>query len=255
MINKLLIITVLLSAHAHSAKLAIIIDDLGNQYQSGIRAVSLNAPLNLAFLPHTPYAKTLSERAYKKGHLNMLHQPMQSLSGAPLGPGGLSLSTPKNEYKTILKRNLASIKRPKGINNHMGSLLTQNTQAMNTLMALIKKTGLFFIDSKTSANSIAEQTAQKYGITTAHRHVFLDHIRKTEFIDQQFRQALSIAKKHGMAILIGHPYSKTLDYLEQHLPLLYLYNIELIRLDEYLKPTKTIPNTPEHTIFLFGLMP
>lgn len=255
MIKKLLIITALLSPSAHGAKLAIIIDDLGNQYRSGMRAVNLTPPLNLAFLPQTPYSRTLSERSYKKGHLNMLHQPMQSLSGAQLGPGGLSLSTPQKDYKAILERNLASISHPKGINNHMGSLLTQNQKAMDALMPLIKKTGLFFIDSKTSANSVAEKTAKKYDITTAHRHVFLDHIRKTEFIDQQFTQAFNIAKKQGFAILIGHPYSKTLDYLEKQLPLLYLYDIELVRLDEYLKPVKIIPKPSDHPIFLFGLMP
>lgn len=257
MINKLLAITFafFFCAYAQAAKLAIIIDDLGNQYKSGMRAVNLNAPLNLAFLPLTPYAKTLSSRAYKKGHLNMLHQPMQSMSGALLGPGGLSVSTPKKQYKAILERNLASITQPKGINNHMGSLLTQNQKAMDTLMPLIKKTGLFFIDSKTSANSVAEKTAKKYDITTAHRHVFLDHIRKTEFIDQQFTQALNIAKKQGFAIVIGHPYSKTLAYLEKQLPTLYLYDIELVRLDEYLKPAPITPKPSDHPIFLFGLMP
>lgn len=243
-----------LSTQAQSAKLAIIIDDLGNQYKSGLRTINLKAPLNMAFLPHTPHAKSLSIAAHKRGHLNMLHQPMASLSGAPLGPGGLSSETNKQDYKSILERNLASIRHVKGMNNHMGSLLTQDKPAMEALMPLIKEQKLFFIDSLTTASSVARKTAQKYGIRNHKRHVFLDHFRNTPFIHKQFKQAVALAKKKGFAILIGHPYKPTLDYLEKALPSLYLQNVELVRLDSYFEAQKKPPKVfVDHPIFLFGI--
>lgn len=251
----LLCLLIGLSTQAQSAKLAVIIDDLGNHYKSGLRTVMLKAPLNLAFLPQTPHAQSLSKASHKQGHLNMLHQPMASLSGAALGPGGLSSETKKQDYKAILERNLASIYQVKGVNNHMGSLLTQDKPAMAAFMPLVKEQKLFFIDSLTTANSLARSMAQQHKIPNHRRHVFLDHFKNTPFIDKQFKQAVRIAKKRGFAILIGHPYKPTLEYLEQALPSLYLQDVELVRLDTYLQGQKKQPKQfPVHPIFLFGIM-
>lgn len=254
----LIVATLLGSPVLYAGKLALIIDDLGNKKHLDSQAVALPAPLNLAFLPHTPFAKSLSEQAHQNGHAVMLHQPMANMSGAPLGAGGLTLNTPFNDYATILSENINSLMHVVGVNNHMGSLLTQNTQAMAQMMRILKDKKLFFIDSRTSANSVAQKVAQQNGIPSAHRHVFLDHINQMEFIRQQFTQALKQAKQNGFAILIAHPYANSLQYLQQQLPSLYLQGITLVRLDHYFAQqaqTKQPQLMEDHTIFLFGVMP
>ncbi len=250
----------LFSSVVWAGKLAIIIDDLGYKKHLDEKAVTLPAPLNLAFLPHTPYAQKLSLQAYQNGHVIMLHQPMASMKGAPLGKGGLTEHTKAADYARILNRNLNSLAHVAGVNNHMGSLLTQNTGAMQQVMSVLKKKSLFFIDSRTSAQSVAEKVAKEYGIASAHRHVFLDHVNQPNFIRRQFAQAVKLAQKKGFAILIAHPYSNSLNFLRQHLPSLYLQNIQLQRLDTYFtdypqNKFKQVNPPLDHSIFLFGIMP
>lgn len=215
-------------AQAHSAQLVIIIDDIGNNYPLGNAVVQIDAPLTLAFLPHTPYAKKLANEAYFHNKDIILHAPMENTVKAALGPGALTTNLTESEFKHTLKKAIESIPHVQGINNHMGSALTQNKQSMQWVMEILKTEQLYFIDSLTSPKSVAYQQAIKHQLPALRRHVFLDNDKSTVALTQQWNKALRIAHKTGRAILIGHPYQESLTFLNQQLPKLAAQNIELI---------------------------
>ena len=100
----------------------------------------------------------------------------------------------------------------------MGSLLTQQLQPMDWVMKELNKYPVYFVDSRTIANSIAGSVADAYKIPSLTRDVFLDHEQTEAFVDQQFQLLIKTAKENGTAIGIGHPHTVTVDYLEKHLP-------------------------------------
>jgi polysaccharide deacetylase 2 family uncharacterized protein YibQ len=139
-------------------------------------------------------------------------------------------------FLATLRDNLQAVPHVIGVNNHMGSQLTQNPEAMDWLMTELKQQGLFFIDSRTSADSLAMATAISQQLPTDERDVFLDHERTQAFISKQFDYLLKLAKRDGHALAIGHPYPETLDLLEQRLPQLQAQGIELVSISELLQP-------------------
>lgn len=211
----------------------LIMDDLGNNGPLGERALQLNGPINFAFLPYTPFASKLAVKAHRLGHGVLLHAPMANQQGRTLGPGGLYSNMPKTEFQQELRLSLASIPQVQGMNNHMGSLLTEQSEPMDWVMEVVQQQGLYFVDSLTSPNSIAFKKAKLSGVPTLQRNVFLDNNTDSAALQKQFSQAISIAKQRGQVVLIAHPYPETLAFLEKQLPLLAQHNVKLRRLDRY----------------------
>lgn len=230
--TSLLLLSVVLSAliltQAHSAQLVIIIDDIGNNYEQGNAMVELEGPLTLAFLPYTPYAKRLANKAYLQHKEIILHAPMENTVKAALGPGALTQELTETELKRTLKKAIASIPHTQGINNHMGSALTQNAQSMKWVMETLEDEQLYFVDSLTSAKSVAYKLAQQQGLPSLRRHVFLDNNKSLASLTQQWQQALRISKQYGSAVLIAHPYTESHDFLAQKIPELSDQNIQLV---------------------------
>lgn len=231
----LLLLCCCLSTQAAAAKLIIIIDDMGNNLKLGQRALTLTAPLNFAFLPHTPYASHLANKAYRQGHGILLHAPMANTSDKQLGPGGLYADMSQQQLQQTFNDSLQAIPHVQGFNNHMGSLLTQQVQAMQWIMQVAATRDLFFVDSLTTPNSVAADVAKRSGIATLVRDVFLDNERDQASLKKQFNVALKIAKQQGTAVLIGHPYPETLEFLEQELPQLLPQGIQLLQIDHFLR--------------------
>lgn len=219
---------------AHSAQLVIIIDDLGYSYDLSNAMVELDAPLTLAFLPHTPYAVKLANKAYLHNKEIILHAPMENSLAAPLGPGALTQDLSESNFKKILKESIASIPHIQGVNNHMGSTLTQNKQAMQWVMETLQDEQLYFIDSLTSSNSVAYQQALNHQLPTLRRHIFLDNDKSLKALTLQWNKALKIAHKTGRAVLIAHPYMESHAFLAKQLPELAAQGIELITASELL---------------------
>ena len=217
-----------------SAQLVVIIDDIGNSYSLGNAMVELDAPLTLAFLPHTPHAKTLANKANLLHKDVILHAPMENTVKAALGPGALTKALTETEFKLTLKKAIASIPHVQGINNHMGSELTQNKQSMQWVMETLKGEDLFFVDSLTSPKSVAYQQAVKYQLPALRRHIFLDNNKSTQALTKQWNKAIKIAHKTGRAILIGHPYRESHAFLAQQIPKLAAQNVEVISASELL---------------------
>ena len=202
------------------ATIVLIIDDMGNGLQSGRRAIALPGPINYAFLPNRPSSKVLAELAHQQGKEIMLHIPMSNVLGHNTGPGTLQPIMNRRQFLATLHNNLESIPHVRGVNNHMGSLLTQLREPMHWLMAELKQRNLYFIDSRTSPLSVAEALANSHQLATRRRDVFLDNERDPAAIATQFERLITRAKQQGIAVAIGHPHPETLEFLERAIPTL-----------------------------------
>ncbi len=196
--------------------IAIIIDDLGEQWQAGKRTLELPGDITLAILPFSTHGRRLAEIALQQSREVMLHAPMEPLSH-PAWRDGLTRSMPEAELRRELRRMLDALPQIRGVNNHMGSALTQEREAMNWVMAELAPRGLYFIDSRTTPGSQALGAAQRHALPSARRDIFLDNVRTQEAIEQQFQALLRLARARGQAIAIGHPYPETLSFLEKAL--------------------------------------
>ncbi|MBN4080542.1 divergent polysaccharide deacetylase family protein [Beggiatoa alba] len=212
----------ILSEKAHKPQprfyIGLIIDDMGYRYQSGKRAINLPANITFSFLPYAPHARKLANLANEKQKEIMLHIPMEANNGQKLGPGGLLSDMEKPAFELELKHNLSAIPFVKGVNNHMGSLLTQKIKPMTWLMQALAAKNYYFIDSLTSGKSTAMKAARQYGIPSEPRDVFVDHVLSNKVMQQQLRRALAVAKHNGSAVVIAHPLPETMRVLEKWLP-------------------------------------
>lgn len=219
--------------------ISIIIDDLGDLHQNGVRTIQLPGQITCAFIPHTPYSKPLARAAHRQGKEVMIHMPMESQDDRKLGAGGLRLEMTKQEFKRTLLDGIISIPYARGLNNHMGSLLTRHPGHMQWLMETLGESGpLFFIDSRTSPQSVALQLARENSIPSRQRDIFLDDDPAPAAVARQFTLLIKQARKRGSAIAIGHPYNSTLNLLEQQLPRLEAEGLKLVPVSDLLHTRK-----------------
>ncbi|MCK7458821.1 divergent polysaccharide deacetylase family protein [Idiomarina aminovorans] len=227
---------VFLASPVYANKVAIVIDDMGNS-KSDLRAALLPGNLSFAVLPYTPYARAFALRAHHQKKQVLLHMPMEAIENSRPGPGVVTADMTSTQIKLRLVNALDSIPYVAGVNNHMGSKLTQLAVPMQAIMETLASRQLFFIDSRTSEFSVAEQIAGEFGVKSSRRHVFLDNEVNERYLQQQFSQLLGMARKNGQAIGIAHPYPETLNFLQQHLPQLEKQGIELVFVSELTKFT------------------
>lgn len=220
-------------------KIAIIIDDLGDQWRAGKRSVELAGDVTLALLPFSPYALSIAELAGHHGKELMLHAPMEP-EAHHSWQQGLDLSMDEFTLRRELQRMLKELPMVKGMNNHMGSALTQRAEAMSWVMDELAQQQLYFIDSRTSAGSQALQQAQRRALPSAKRDIFLDNQRTPQAIAEQFTKLLTKARLQGAAIAIAHPYPETLAFLEATLPRLAGEGVALVRVSALVYP-RTLP--------------
>ncbi len=168
----------------------------------------------------------------------MVHMPMESMDDRRLGRGGLRLEMAELEFKQTLKVGIAAIPYASGLNNHMGSLLTRHPGHMQWLMEILSNGQLYFIDSRTTAQTVALQLAQENQIPSRQRDIFLDNDPSPTAVANQFNRLVAQAKKMGTAIAIGHPHDATLDLLERQIPQLQALGLKLVPISELLSLPK-----------------
>jgi uncharacterized protein len=199
-------------------KLAIVIDDLGNDRAQADALFRLSYILTLSVLPHEANSGEIAEEAHRRGYEVMLHLPMASNSGdkdeaIELHPGMASADVEKT-FSAMLE----TVPYASGVNNHEGSLGTSDQKLMDELMPMLRQRNLFFIDSRTTAATVAESAAHAAGVATARRNVFLDDEQSVAATRKQFALAIRDAKEKGSALAIGHPHPTTLEALGEMLP-------------------------------------
>ncbi len=211
------------------ALVTVIIDDVGIDRRRSKQIMALPGPLTLSLLPYARDVAIQSETGRKAGHELMVHMPMEPVN-EKLDPGPIALLSgkPVSEWREMLDLGLSSFPGYVGLNNHMGSRLTQDRKAMNWLMAELKDRGLLFIDSYTISGAIAGDVAARHGVPTLTRDVFLDHVPEEAAVHAALRKLESIALENGHAMAIGHPKDATIAGLKEWLPTLKDKGITLV---------------------------
>ncbi|MBV5317003.1 MAG: divergent polysaccharide deacetylase family protein [Desulfobulbaceae bacterium] len=197
-------------------RMAIIIDDMGHHQQLGRKFLELDLNLSYSFLPDAPYSRELATGAFAIGRDILVHLPMEPKNGVwNSGSGGLAVQDPPEMVRQKTARMLEAVPHAVGASNHMGSRFTEDAEAIQTVLEIVKSHELFFIDSYTTAASRGLFTARQLGVPAARRHVFLDNVQEPLKICGQLDQLVAMAQKQGWAIGIGHPYRATLAALHQ----------------------------------------
>ncbi len=196
---------------------AIIIDDVGHSKPAARPFIEMDHPVALSFLPGRPFSRDLAAEAQERGKTILLHLPMEPVGypGVDTGPGAILLSHTREEIREVLESDISSVPGIVGINNHMGSRATTDPRVMETVLDIIGEKGLFFIDSRTTPETIALELARELDIPSASRDVFLDNELIPSAIDARTSELLELAEKKGWAIGIGHANKETADALER----------------------------------------
>ncbi|MFW3346146.1 divergent polysaccharide deacetylase family protein [Aliarcobacter butzleri] len=195
-------------------KIAIIIDDVVSDSQKN-KILNISYPITMAFLPPTNTHKD-SAKIAQNVPFYMIHFPLQASSAFK----GEEINTLKitDSYETIenrVKQLRNWYPNAKYTNNHTGSVFTENDEAMDKLFKALVKYNFIFVDSKTSAKSVGQKYANKYNLPYISRNIFLDNEKSYEYIKSQLIKTVELAKKHGYAVAIGHPYDITLKVLKE----------------------------------------
>lgn len=200
-----------------AAKMAVVIDDMGESKAQAQILLSLDFPVTFAIWPYSSYGQQVARMAANDGAEVIVHQPMEPMAFPEVNPGkGAILSgMSEEEVAGVIRSNLSRYPQASGLNNHMGSRLTQNERIMGVVAREAGKKKLFVLDSRTHPETRFAHAALAANVTVFRRDVFLDVVQQKDAILAQLRQAERIALLRGQAIVIGHPYQATLEALEE----------------------------------------
>jgi polysaccharide deacetylase 2 family uncharacterized protein YibQ len=203
---------------AGGARISLLIDDLGRSVKDVEVLQQLGVPISYAVLPFESRTPEVVEALRAHEAEILCHLPMVARNGANPGPGALSREMGADELTIGTQVALEKIPGAVGVNNHMGSEVSSDPESMRAILEVVAESGLFYVDSRTSADSVGYQLALEVGVPAAERQVFLDSVHETETVKEQFRRLLEVGRERGTAIAIGHPSSVTLGVLEEEIP-------------------------------------
>jgi len=202
--------------------IGLIIDDFGyrNDHVSN-GFLNLSGKLTYAIIPGHEYSQLFSKKAYDAGYEIIVHMPMENI-GKTYGEKEYVLMSyfQDDEIKDRISSAFDQLPESIGLNNHQGSRGTADSRVMTLLAGVIKEKKKFFIDSRTTSNSLAETTMRKYNVQTNKRDIFLDNELDEEIINTQLLKLAELSEEKGIAIGIGHVKPQTLSVLEREIPVL-----------------------------------
>jgi polysaccharide deacetylase 2 family uncharacterized protein YibQ len=225
---------------------AIIIDDLGNDAGAEKKLLELPYPLTYSVLPGLGHSARTAENVFAHGREVMLHLPMEPEPGATSrpGPGEIQVGMTGQEVARTIAHDLATVPHARGVNNHMGSRATADPVLMAEVMRVLAQRRLFFVDSRTTAQSTALGVARRMGVPGFYRSVFLDDNESVDYSLGQLREFRRAAEEKGVAIAIGHPHPTTIRALRRFLPQLERDDIELVPASELLRAPEAARLSP-----------
>jgi hypothetical protein len=191
--------------------------------------IALPFPLTVSVLPHLPISSEVAEEAHSRGDEVLLHLPMESEGEtAKAEEIELRVGMSAGQVSSTVAGMLETVPHAAGVNNHQGSRATSNAALMQALMPLLRERGLFFIDSRTEAKTVAYDVAKRDGVRAASRKVFLDDVETRQAIVAQLELAARDAARDGFTIAIGHPRPATIAALAAEVPRLQARGIQLV---------------------------
>jgi polysaccharide deacetylase 2 family uncharacterized protein YibQ len=213
-------------------RIAIVIDDLGGENKISQELLRWDLPITFSILPFMTYSKTLAEEAYRKGKEVILHLPMEPRGYPQTRPGEGVLLEEMDETRLLrqLSRDIEAVPHIKGVSNHMGSRLMEDPEKIRIVFSELKRRGLFFLDSRTTPQTVGLEVAQSVGLKAMERSLFIDHSSDEEEIKQKLDRLIQFSLSTGKAIGIGHPHPSTLKSLKEMIPRMKEKGIEIVPL-------------------------
>ncbi len=216
-------------------RVSIIIDDLGENYKAFKKLLAINVPFTFSILPFQTHSIRIANEAHEKSREVILHLPLEprdSLNNS-INHGTLLTSMSRDQLLAQLGRNINAVPHLSGVSNHMGSKFTEDKDKMEIVLKAIKEKKLYFLDSRTTKNTVGYILAKEMGIKTAQRDLFIDNNRDLLSIEEQLKSIPLIAKKNdGYAIAIGHPHPTTIDALKKIVPILEEQGVKFVPLSQ-----------------------
>jgi uncharacterized protein len=211
------------------ALLAIILDDLGNDRAAAEAIFALPYPLTISVLPDRPHSADIAEEAHRRGYQVMLHLPMESVAKETPESRELRPGMSAGDVAALVNQFLSAVPAAAGVNNHQGSQSTADGALMDELMPVLREHKLFYIDSRTTAATVAYDSAHRLGVHAAFRNVpFLDDVAEVSAVRKHLQLALRDAREKGEAVAIGHPHPATLKALSEVLPRAKAQGVRLV---------------------------
>jgi polysaccharide deacetylase 2 family uncharacterized protein YibQ len=211
------------------ARLAIILDDLGNDRSAAEAIFALPYPMTISVLPNHVHSVEIAEEAHRRGYQVMLHLPMESVGQGKPESQELRPGMSGRDVNALVDGFLRAVPNVAGVNNHQGSQSTADVKLMDELMPVLREHRLFYIDSRTTAATVAYDAAQRAGVQSGFRNVpFLDDVAEVAAVSKQLRLALREAREKGGGIAIGHPHPATLKALAEVLPEAKSQGVQLV---------------------------
>jgi polysaccharide deacetylase 2 family uncharacterized protein YibQ len=187
-----------------------VIDDAGNNLHELEPFLRFPGALTVAVLPGLPHSAQAARLIREAGKEVFLHQPMEAVGGANPGPGAIYIGMSAEETRAVLEKNVREIGPIAGMNNHQGSLVTQDEEIMKVVIEFCRENNLHFLDSRTTADTVAPKIARDAGVKIAERNIFLDNEQDRNAIRGSLEQGLGIAQRKNIAVMIGHTWSPEL---------------------------------------------
>jgi polysaccharide deacetylase 2 family uncharacterized protein YibQ len=187
-----------------------VIDDAGNNLYELEPFLRFPGPLTIAVLPGLPESAEAARRIRAAGKEVFLHQPMEAIGGENPGPGAVYAGMSATEIRVIVEHNLDEIGPVAGMNNHQGSKITMSEETMETILMICRERGIFFLDSRTTADTVVPAVARRIGMPIGERDVFLDNIQNKASMIEYAKEGLQRATRRGKAVMIGHTWSPEL---------------------------------------------
>ncbi len=223
-----------LSMDLPGPRVAIVIDDMGHDLKRLRSLLDIDAQITVAVLPHLRFSREVATEAYSRGWEVLLHMPMEphNLKGNNPGEGALLTVMDEAEVRLKMRESLDGVPYVSGVNNHMGSKFTEDPVLLRAVLGMVKERGLFFLDSRTSPDSVAGKLAREMGVPGVTRNVFLDNTRDEQYIRERLDELVRIARDRGVAVAIGHPYPETIAALKSALYSESFDGVEVVRVSE-----------------------
>jgi polysaccharide deacetylase 2 family uncharacterized protein YibQ len=210
---------------ATAKKIAVVIDDFGNNMQGTDEMMKLSIPLTIAVMPFLPTTRRDAEWAHRLGHDVLIHMPMEPIKGKKswLGPGAITTDLSDEEVRKRVQEAIADVPYAIGMNNHMGSKVTADKRVMRIVLEVCKQNNLIYLDSKTNHKSVVRLLAQELGVRMLENHIFMDDVYSRSHILKQAQKVRDHVLEHDATVVIGHvgtPGKHTAAVLKQTIPAL-----------------------------------
>jgi hypothetical protein len=223
-------------AAAAPYRIALVIDDLGENYEMYKELESLQVPITYAILPFQTHSVKIADAIHAKacGEI-MLHLPLEPWNSEnhSINHGTLRTDMAREELLAQLEKNINAVPHLAGVSNHMGSKFTEDRGNMGLVLNTLKEKELYFLDSRTSKKTVGHGMAREMQLKTARRDLFLDSTHDQQFVEKQLQKILPLAQRRGgRLVVIGHPHQYTISALKHYLPSLKQQGIAIVPLSE-----------------------